>query len=371
MRFSEYYGFNASLCWPYRPQTKGEMENTIKYVKGNFFNGRTFESLPDLNSQCSAWLRKVNSQIHGTAGKILAEIVGEETLARIDDVPEFTNRITWTRKVFGKCYVHYNTKRYSVPWKYARRESIVTEERGILKIMIGDEIIDGYLESAKDKPFIEVLGHLLEQETGNMKFRKVEMKLKYSGIPFQKTLDQFDFSFQSSIDRKVGDDLVTMRFIHGNENVVFLGPPVSVETHLSVAVGIQAACSDIPVYYVPAIRLVKAMKKDPESSKLQYRLATYARFPLMIVNEIGYLLLTMEELNLFFQFVFSRYEKSSTIYTSNKSFSEWVEVQGDNVMASAVPDRILHHCTVVNISGDSYRLKERKKMGNMNMSEVK
>ena len=218
---------------------------------------------------------------------------------------------------------------------------------------------------------MEILDHLLELETRNMKSRKVEMKLKYSGIPFRKTLDQFDFSFKPSIDRKVVGDLMTMRSIHGNENVVFLGPPGVGKTHLSATVGMQAAYSDIPVYYVPAIKLVHAMKKDLESSRLQYRLATYARFPLMIVDEIGYLPLTREESNLFFQFVSSRDEKHSTIYTSNKSFSEWGEVLGDTVMASAVLDRILHHCTVVNIRGDSYRVKERKKMGNINMSEVK
>ncbi len=113
------------------------------------------------------------------------------------------------------------------------------------------------------------------------------------------------------------------------------------------------------------------MKKDLESSRLQYRLSTYARFPLMIVDEIGYLPLTREESNLFFQFVSSRYEKHSTIYTSNKSFSEWGEVLGDTVMASAVLDRIRHHCIVVNIRGNSYRLKERKKMENINTRGVK
>ncbi|WMT43664.1 MAG: ATP-binding protein [Cuniculiplasma divulgatum] len=91
------------------------------------------------------------------------------------------------------------------------------------------------------------------------------------------------------------------------------------------------------------------------------RIKTYSRFRLMIVDEIGYLPLTREESNLFFQFVSSRYEKRSTIYTSNKSFSEWGEILGDSVMASAVLDRILHHCTVINIKGESYRLKDRKK----------
>ena len=240
-----------------------------------------------------------------------------------------------------------------------------------LGLSVTEQIIDNYLESAKDKPFMEILDHLLEQETRNLKSRKVEMRLKYSGLPFRKTMDQFDFSFQPSIDRKVMDDLMTMRFIHNSENVVFLGPPGVGKTHLSVALGMQAALSEISIYYITAVKLVQILRKDFLSSRLSYRLATYARFPLMIVDEIGYLPLTREESNLFFQFVSSRYEKHSTIYTSNKSFSEWGEVLGDTVMASAVLDRILHHCTVVNIRGESYRLKERKKLGNTNMSEVK
>ena len=240
-----------------------------------------------------------------------------------------------------------------------------------LGLSVTEQIIDNYLESSGDRPFMEILVHLLEQETKNLRSRKVEMRLNYSGIPFRKTLDQFDFSFQPSIDKRVMDDLMTMRFIHNSENVVFLGPPGVGKTHLSVALGMQAAFSEISIYYITAVKLVQVLRKDFLSSRLSYRLATYARFPLMIVDEIGYLPLTREESNLFFQFVSSRYEKHSTIYTSNKSFSEWGEVLGDQVMASAVLDRILHHCTVVNIRGDSYRLKERKRLGNINMNEVK
>ena len=240
-----------------------------------------------------------------------------------------------------------------------------------LGLTVTEQILDNYLESVKDKPFMEIFNHLLEQEVKNLKSRKVEMRLNYSGLPFRKTLEQFDFSFQPSIDRKVLDDLMTMRFIHNDENVVFLGPPGVGKTHLSVALGMQAAYSEISIYYITAVKLVQVLRKDFLSSKLSYRLATYARFPLMIVDEIGYLPLTREESNLFFQFVSSRYEKHSTIYTSNKSFSEWGEILGDSVMASAILDRILHHCTVVNIRGESYRLKERKKTGNIVMNEVK
>ena len=240
-----------------------------------------------------------------------------------------------------------------------------------LGLSVTEQIMGNYLETAKNKPFMEILDHLLEQEVKNLKSKKVEMRLNYSGLPFRKTLETFDFSFQPSIERKVIDDLMTMRFIYNKENVVFLGPPGVGKTHLSVALGMQAVFSDIPVYYTTAVKLVQMLRKDFLSSKLSYKLATYARFPLMIVDEIGYLPLTREESNLFFQFVSSRYEKHDTIHTSNKSFSEWGEVLGDSVMASAVLDRILHHCNVVNIRGESYRLKDRKKTGNIIINEVK
>jgi DNA replication protein DnaC len=164
---------------------------------------------------------------------------------------------------------------------------------------------------------------------------------------------------------------MTKRFIHSNENIVFLGPPGVGKTHLSIALGMQADYSEISIYYTTAVKPVQALRKGFLSSKLSYRLATYSRFPVMIVDEIGYLPLKREESNLFFQFVSSRYEKHLTIYTSNKGFSEWGEILGDSVMASAVLDRILHHCIVVNIRGDSYRLRERKKLNNINMNEVK
>lgn len=109
------------------------------------------------------------------------------------------------------------------------------------------------------------------------------------------------------------------------------------------------------------MKLVQVLKKDYNLRRLDYRIKTYSRFRLMIVDETGYLPLTREESNLLFQFVSSRYEKRSTLYTSNKEFSEWGEVPGDQVMASAVPDRIPHHCNVINIKGESYRLKCRRK----------
>ena len=224
-----------------------------------------------------------------------------------------------------------------------------------------EKTLDNYLDNARDKTVIEVLDHLLSEEVKSKRSRRYETKLKYAGFPYRKTIDEFDFSFQKSLDRSVIDELLTLRFIHNKENVVFLGPPGVGKTHLSIALGMRALQSDISTYYVSAIKLVQSLRKEYQRDRLNIMLRNYARYSLMIVDEIGYLPLNREESNLLFQLVSYRYEKSSTIFTSNKSFSEWGEVVGDQVIASAILDRILHHCSTVNIKGDSYRLKDRRK----------
>ena len=125
----------------------------------------------------------------------------------------------------------------------------------------------------------------------------------------------------------------------------------------------RAIQSGIPAYYTTAAKLISLLKADAKVDNLGIRLKAYGKFPLMIVDEIGYLPLSREESNLFFQFVSRRYEIASTVYTSNKRFSEWSEILGDDTISSAVLDRILHHCSVINIKGESYRLKEKRKSG--------
>ena len=174
-------------------------------------------------------------------------------------------------------------------------------------------------------------------------------------------MDEFDFSFQKSIYRSVMDDLMTLRFMHNRENVVFLGPPGVGKTYLLVALGMRVFQSEISIYYISAVKLVQALRKEYMRDRLNILLRSYLRYSLMIVDKIGYLPLNREESNLLFQLVSYRYEKSSPIFTSNKSFSKWGEVMGDLVMASAILDRILHHCTVINIKGEYYRLKDRRK----------
>ena len=157
-----------------------------------------------------------------------------------------------------------------------------------------ESIIDSYLETSHDKPVMEILDHFLSEELKHKLSRKTENMLNRSGFPFRKTMDDFDFTFQPSIDRSTMDDLMTMRYKHNNENVVFLGPPGVGKTHLSVALGMRAIISDIPVYYVSAMKLVQTLKREYDLNRLEYRIKTYSRFRLMIVDGIGYLPLSRE-----------------------------------------------------------------------------
>ena len=142
MAFSDHYGFTVRLCYPNRPQTKGKVENSIKFIRSNFFNGREFSSLQDVNTQASSWLDKVNSSVHGTTGRIPDEMVSEEHLHPMDAIPEFIYVIKTERKVSRECFVHYNGNRYSVHWKHAGRIASLEEETGILKITVGQDVYE-------------------------------------------------------------------------------------------------------------------------------------------------------------------------------------------------------------------------------------
>ena len=224
------------------------------------------------------------------------------------------------------------------------------------------EMIDNYLERAiADKiNIVDVLDHILSAESKAKKVRAVESQIQMSGFPFRKTLDMFDFSFQPSIDRTQIDELTTMRFVENRENVVFLGAPGVGKTHLAVSIGILAAQNRYSTYYMNCNALIEQFNKAHFENRPPERLKQFAKYRVLIIDEIGYLPMDIQGANFFFQLIAKRYEKNSTILTSNKMFSQWNEVFSDLTIASAILDRILHHCTVVSIKGESYRLKERK-----------
>lgn len=223
-------------------------------------------------------------------------------------------------------------------------------------------ILDNYLERAvKDElNIVEVLDHIFAEEANNKRRRAYETQLMTSGFPLKKGLDAFDFSFQPSIDKRQIDELATMRFLENGENVVFLGPPGVGKTHLATALGMVAASHRRSTYYINCHQLIEQLKAAHFTNRLPDKLKILGKYKLLIIDEIGYLPMDIQGANLFFQLIARRYERVSTIFTSNKTFSQWNEIFADMTIASAILDRVLHHCTVVNIKGESYRLKERK-----------
>lgn len=234
-----------------------------------------------------------------------------------------------------------------------------------LKLHTIDTILDNYLEIAarEGKTTLDVLDYLVDQEKHAKDAASQETRMKLAGFPVKKRLEDFDFDFQPSIDRAVISDLAMLRFVYNAENVVFLGPPGVGKSHLAVALGIEAVKAGISVYFANAGILVERLKKANSDGLLEDKLRTLAKYKLLIIDEMGYLPVDSEGAHCFFQLVSKRYEKTSTIFTSNKSYGEWGEIFHDHVIAAAVLDRILHHCTTINIKGESYRLKERKKHG--------
>ena len=192
--------------------------------------------------------------------------------------------------------------------------------------------------------------------------RRLVAAMRSSRLPAVKTLADFDFAFQPSLQREQIDSLHTLGFVERKENVVLLGPPGVGKTHLAISLAIATAQSGRRVYYGTLADLITSLEEAQQAGHLTHRLKTLVFPALLVVDEIGYLPISRTGAMLFFNLMSRRYETGATVLTSNKGFDEWGEVFGDDVMAGALIDRLVHHCHIVNIRGNSYRMRQHAEL---------
>jgi DNA replication protein DnaC len=225
--------------------------------------------------------------------------------------------------------------------------------------------LDAVCEQAasKELDYKTFLAQALETEWQGRYQRGIETRLRQARFPWIKTIEQFEFEFQPSLDKRQVRELAGLSFVERSHNVVILGPPGVGKTHLAVGLGVKAVEAGYSVLFLTLETLMTRLTKAQHENRLERSLKQLVYPKVLIIDEIGYLPLSQVEASLFFRLVVRRYERASLIVTSNKSFLDWGEVFNDHVLATAVLDRLLHHATTLNIKGESYRLKEKRKAG--------
>ena len=323
LRVAAHWDFRLRACRPYRAKTKGKVERPIRYLRDNFFSGRECIGDADLDAQRLHWLDGVaNVRTHRTTQCVPR--VRFET----EEFPHLRPLVRPPARAARRTVAHLLAP--AVP-------AVTVERRGLAAPA--------------------ALDALLQAQIALRNHRRLDAAMRSSRLPAVKTLADFDFSFQPSIKREPLDSRHTLGFLERKENVICLGPPGVGKTHVAISLAIEAAESGRRVYYGTLGDLIMSLEEASQAGQLLHRMKTLSFPSLLIVDEIGYLPISRAGAMLFFQLMSRRYEQASTVLTSNKGFEEWGEIFGDDVMAAALIDRLVHHCHIVNIRGNSYRMR--------------
>lgn len=405
------------LCKVKTPETKGKDENSNKFVKWIYPYDYALESEDDLIktiehticSQCNQQsnshtkmppamlFKKEKEYLKPIPSKVLLDSYVEEhyrqevpstllvqykgnkysvpsdyTGKRVDIYPVgdsiyiYFNKNLITKHNITQNSINYSKNHYyeglskNIKSKDVNIEEMAENNLDELKLFTMRDNLSAYIDmiSSSEKTAVDALYELTEKEKMVKKDRAIIACIKTAGFPFNKTLNDYDFNFQTSVNKKEIEDFSTLRFIENNENILLIGSPGVGKTHLATAIGIEAAKHRYSVYFISCQDLIVQLKKAEQENRLEQRLKAFTRHKLLIIDEIGYINLDVEAANLFFQFISLRYEQKSTIITTNKNLSKWSDIFCDPVIANAILDRLLHHSHIINIVGPSYRTKD-------------